>query len=126
LNKIYKAFLSFGQYRLDSIQKHSSYTQGKLEFLAGKIRGYFIKYSNAVLDALSIFDFALYMSIPLISLCGCPRKQLSYEETQKRNENDVAFWLEIKTEVLSEWRRNQLRCSTAILYTDLLNTWLCF
>ena len=59
----------------------------------------------------------------IISLAECPNTKLQYIFQQRENGNEVVFWLRIKQESLSNWRREKLSGSLppGVLYIDLVN-----
>ena len=59
----------------------------------------------------------------IISLSECPNTSLKYVSQQRENGNEVVFWLKVKQEALSNWRREMVSgtLQAGTLYIDFVN-----
>ena len=59
----------------------------------------------------------------IISLSECPNTSLKYVSQQRENGNEVVFWLKVKQEALSNWRREMVSSTlqAGTLYIDFVN-----
>ena len=54
-----------------------------------------------------IFEMSsVFQTKEVLSLAECPNTQLHYVKEQRQSGNQVVFWLKVKLEALSSWRRD--------------------